>query len=164
MPSSILMQYYTDCFYCWDMQHLLLKVLLATASSHELIIFGACASLLHLLPYANVSASSPFLAYSPAFPLQCPHLHSGKLPHLHFRWEKNLEPWVTCLIMSKTKLTFSHLAHLPGRHLLQQLKGAGAQRSDVTAPLEPAVTNLSPKRVASSLSSCCEWPQASALP
>lgn len=70
--------------------------------------------------------------------------------------------------MSKIKLTFCHLAHLPGQHLLQQLKGARthslAQRSDVIAPLEPAVTNLSPKSVASSPSFCCEEPQTSALP
>lgn len=120
------------------MQQPLLKVVLVPASLWELITLRAWVSVLNLLPCASVSTSSPFLTYSPAFPLQCPHLHSGKL--LSFTLDGKS-------ILNHDKLTFGHLAHLPGQ--IQQLKGARthflAQRSDVIAPLEPAVTNLSPR-------------------
>lgn len=70
--------------------------------------------------------------------------------------------------MSKMKLTFCQLAHLPGLHLLRQLKGARAhslaQRLGVTALLESAALSLSPERVALCLSTCWEGPQACAVP
>lgn len=60
--------------------------------------------------------------------------------------------------MSKTKLTFCHLEHLPGLHLFWQLKGTPAhslaQKLSVSALLDPAALSLSLKGVASSLPAC----------
>lgn len=148
MLSSTLRQYCVEI--CNSFSHGLIKLLLAPASSQKLITFEASASLLHLLPYANVPTSS-LSAHSPGFPLQCSLTQSHSALLVVVRWE-------SILIHEQDGTHFLPLCTFPGVHLLWQLKGARAHslawRLGVRMLLEPAMLSISRNRVASSLHAC----------